>query len=102
MGKGWKLKDGNDLVVIIIGFIGKLVVCVIECVEVDIGIFVVYYDFCFFKLFDEELLYEVGKKFCYIVMIEDGIIKGGMGCVIFEFMVDNGYYFEIRCIGVLD
>ena len=54
------------------------------------------------KPLDEELLHEVGKKFRHIVTIEDGIIKGGMGCAILEFMADNGYYPEIRRIGVPD
>lgn len=34
--------------------------------------------------------------------MEDGIIKGGMGCAVLEFMADNGYYPEIRRIGVPD
>ena len=102
VGKGRKLKDGNDLAVITIGPIGKLAVRAIERAEADAGISVAHYDLRFLKPLDEELLHEVGKKFRHIVTIEDGIIKGGMGCAILEFMADNGYYPEIRRIGVPD
>ena len=102
VGKGRKLKDGNDLAVITIGPIGKLAARAIERAEADTGISVAHYDLRFLKPLDEELLHEVGKKFRHIVTIEDGIIKGGMGCAILEFMADNGYYPEIRRIGVPD
>ena len=80
----------------------KLAARAIERAEADTGISVAHYDLRFLKPLDEELLHEVGKKFRHIVTIEDGIIKGGMGCAILEFMADNGYYPEIRRIGVPD
>ena len=102
VGKGRKLKDGDDLAVITIGPIGKLVARAIERAEAETGISVAHYDLRFLKPLDEELLHEVGKKFRHVITVEDGIIKGGMGCAVLEFMADNGYYPEIKRIGVPD
>lgn len=101
-GKGWKSKDGNDSVATITGFTGKPVVCVTECVEVDIGTLAVYHDSCPSKLSDEESSYEAGKKPYYTAMTEDGTTKGGTGRVTSEPTVDNGHHFETRCTGALD
>ena len=102
VGKGRKLKDGDDLAVITIGPIGKLAARAIERAEAETGISVAHYDLRFLKPLDEELLHEEGKKFRHVITVEDGIINGGMGCAVLEFMADNGYYPEIRRIGVPD
>ena len=54
------------------------------------------------KPLDEELLHEVGKKYQKIVTIEDGVLKGGMGSAILEFMSDNGYAPIVKRIGIPD
>ena len=56
----------------------------------------------FLKPLDEEMLHEIGKNFCRIVTIEDGVLKGGMGSAILEFMADNRYTPTVRRIGLPD
>ena len=48
------------------------------------------------------MLHELGKKLCQIVTIEDGVLKGGMGSAIREFMADNRYTPTVRRIGLPD
>ena len=51
---------------------------------------------------DEALLHEVGRSFQRIITVEDGVLKGGMGSAVLEFMADNGYTPHIQRIGVPD
>ena len=51
---------------------------------------------------DEELLHEVGKRFSRIITVENGVIRGGFGSAVLEFMADNGYTPQVKRIGVPD
>ncbi|KAA6300291.1 MAG: 1-deoxy-D-xylulose-5-phosphate synthase [Candidatus Ordinivivax streblomastigis] len=102
IGTGRKLKDGKDLVIVTIGPIGYLAAKAINRAECEQGISIAWYDLRFLKPLDEELLHEVGRRFKKIITVEDGVIKGGMGSAVLEFMAENGYQSEIRCIGVPD
>ena len=50
----------------------------------------------------EELLHEVGKRFSRVITVENGVIKGGLGSAVLEFMADNGYAPQVKRIGVPD
>lgn len=102
IGKGRKLKEGTDLAVVTIGPIGKLAAKAIERAEKEKGFSVAHYDLRFLKPLDEEMLHEIGKTFKRILTVEDGIIQGGMGSTLLEFMADHGYYPELHRIGVPD
>lgn len=101
VGKGRCLKDGNDVALLTLGPIGKLMEPVIESAAKE-GISVAHYDIRFVKPLDEEMLHAVGKKFKNIVTVEDGVVSGGAGSAIIEFMAANGYNPTIRCIGIPD
>lgn len=101
IGKGRKLKDGNDIAVITIGPIGNIAAGAISKAEAN-GLSIAHYDLRFLKPLDEELLHEVGIKFSRILTIEDGVLKGGMGTAILEFMADYHYTPFIRRIGLPD
>ena len=45
----------------------------------------------FLKPIDEELLDKVAKKFKHIITVEEGVIKGGLGSAVLEFMSDKQY-----------
>lgn len=101
VGKGRKLKEGRDIAVITLGPIGKTATRAIEQAEKE-GISVAHYDLRFLKPIDEELLEEVGIRFSRILTVEDGVIKGGMGCAVLEYMCDRGYTPLIKRIGIPD
>ena len=102
VGKGRRLKEGTDLAVITIGPIGKVVAEAIVRAEATKGISVAHYDLRFLKPLDEELLHEVARRFTKVITVEDGVIRGGMGSAVLEFMSDNGYYPQVHRIGVPD
>ena len=103
VGKGVCLKEGNDVAVLSIGFIGNLAAQAIRNFEIQNSKSkIAHYDMRFLKPLDEELLHEIGKKFKKIITIEDGVIKGGFGAAVLEFMADNGYTPEVRRLGLPD
>ena len=102
IGKGRKLKDGKDMAVITIGPIGNTARKAITRAEAESKMSIAHYDLRFLKPLDEEMLHEIGKNFRRIVTIEDGVLKGGMGSAILEFMADNRYTPTVRRIGLPD
>ena len=101
IGKGRKLREGNDLAVLSIGPIGNEVSKAIEMVAAS-GMSVAHYDMIYLKPLDEELLHEVGQKFQRIITVENGVIRGGLGTAVLEFMADNGYTPQVKRIGIPD
>jgi len=101
IGKGRKIKDGNDLAFITIGPIGKKVEQVIESLSKK-GLSIAHYDLRFVKPLDEKLLHEVFTNFKRIITVEDGTVVGGMGSAVLEFMADNGYSSQVKRVGVPD
>ena len=102
VGKGRRLKEGKDIAVLTLGPIGNTAAKAISRFEQETGQSVAHYDLRFLKPLDEALLHEVGKNFTRIITIEDGILKGGMGSAILEFMADNGYTPHVSRIGIPD
>ena len=103
VGKGRLLKDGNDMAVISVGPIGykakKAIAKAEECSSISIA----HYDLRFVKPLDKDMLDSIGKKFKKILTIEDGILTGGAGSAIMEFMSDNGHNdITIKRIGIND
>ena len=63
---------------------------------------VAHYDMRWLKPMDEQLLHEIGKRFDTIITVEDGVISGGLGSAVLEFMADNGYTPRVIRLGVKD
>ena len=102
VGKGRKLKDGNDLAVITIGPIGNKAAAAITSAEKELGCSIAHYDLRFLKPLDEDLLHEVGQKFTRVLTIEDGVRNGGMGSAVLEFLCDHGYKPCVTRLGLPD
>ena len=102
VGKGRKLKEGKDIAVLSLGPIGNEAMKAIASAEAKIGKSIAHYDLRFLKPLDEEMLDEIGQNYTSIVTIEDGVLKGGMGSAILEYMADHGYTPKIRRIGIPD
>lgn len=101
IGKGRKLREGNDIAVLSLGPIGNEAMKAIDQVEQE-GISVAHYDMIYLKPLDEALLHEVGRKFKCVITIENGVIAGGLGSAVLEFMADHGYAPFVKRIGVPD
>jgi 1-deoxy-D-xylulose-5-phosphate synthase len=63
---------------------------------------IAHYDMRWLKPMDEELLHEAGKKYQTIVTAEDGVIAGGFGSAVLEWMAEHGYTPHIIRLGVHD
>jgi 1-deoxy-D-xylulose-5-phosphate synthase len=102
-GKGVKLRDGEDIAVLTIGAIGNTMCEAIEAISHQHSAFsIAHYDMRWLKPLDEEILHEVGKKFKTIVTAEDGMIAGGLGSAVLEWMSDHGYTPKVIRLGVND
>ena len=102
VGKGRKLRDGQDVAVLSIGPIGNDVKAVINESADASHLSVAHYDMRFLKPLDEGILHEVGRRFKRVVTIEDGVRNGGLGSAVMEWMSDHGYHTEIIRLGLPD
>ena len=102
-GKGIKLRDGEDIAVLTIGAIGNTMSEAISSLEGRSGgVSYAHYDMRWLKPMDEEILHEVGKKYKTIVTAEDGMVAGGLGSAVLEWMADHGYTPRVIRLGVND
>ncbi len=101
IGKGRKIKDGNEVAILTFGHPGNFAVQACkELITYDIN--PAHYDIRFVKPLDEDLLHEVFSKFKKVITVEDGCVQGGFGSAILEFMVDNGYSSKVVRLGIPD
>ncbi len=101
VGKGRVITQGDELAVISLGPIGVKAQEAIENLEKQ-GKSIALYDLRFLKPLDTEMLHSIGQKFNKIITLEDGVIKGGMGSAILEFMSENNYTPSIHRMGIPD
>lgn len=101
VGKARQLKQGKDLAILTIGHVGNFAATATEVLETE-GIHAAHYDMRYAKPLDEETLHTIFKEHKSILTVEDGILAGGFGSSILEFMADNGYNAEVKRLGVPD
>ncbi len=101
IGKGRKLKDGEDLAILSIGHLGNFAASAIRTLQKE-GLNPAHYDMRFVKPLDEALLHEIFGKFNKVITIEDGTIKGGLGSAVLEFMAEHHYHADVELMGIPD
>lgn len=101
IGKGRKLSEGNDVAVLSLGPIGNVVAKVVDELK-EAGKSVAHYDMRFLKPVDEEILQEVGTTFHRIVTVEDGVVQGGLGSAVIEYMADHDLHPHVVRLGLPD
>ena len=102
IGKGVCLRESKEakVAVLSLGAIGHTVIEAIRRLGDKAN--VAHYDMRWLKPMDEQLLHEIGKRFTTIITVEDGVISGGLGSAVLEFMADNGYTPHVIRLGVND
>ena len=101
VGRGRKLRDGDDVALLTLGPIGNTALqAAEECAAA--GVHCAVYDMRFLKPLDEDILQEVGRRFTRIVTVEDGVRNGGFGSAVLEWMSDHGYHPDIIRLGLPD
>jgi 1-deoxy-D-xylulose-5-phosphate synthase len=101
IGKARLISEGKDVAVLSIGHPGNFVTDAVSKLAGE-GISITHYDMRFLAPLDSEALHSVFKKFSRIITVEDGVLKGGLGSAVMEFMCDNGYNAEIKRLGIPD
>ncbi|WP_462250654.1 1-deoxy-D-xylulose-5-phosphate synthase [Ferruginibacter sp.] len=101
IGRGRKLKDGENIAILSFGHPGNFAAAAIRDVKAD-GINPAHYDMRFAKPLDEEMLHEVFAKFDKIVTVEDGTVVGGFGSAVLEFMNEHNYKATVKIMGIPD
>ncbi|MCU0384986.1 MAG: 1-deoxy-D-xylulose-5-phosphate synthase [Flavihumibacter sp.] len=101
IGKGRKLKEGDEIAVLSFGHPGNFVASAIREVK-QYGINAGHYDLRFVKPLDEEMLHEVFQRYTKIITVEDGTIVGGVGSAVLEFMAAHNYQAEVKMLGIPD
>ena len=102
IGTGVQLKDGKQAVVLSLGPIGNTAAQAIATLEATYGITIAHYNMRFLKPLDYTILNTVGKQFSHIFTIEDGVIAGGLGSAVIEYMCDNGLLPKVTRLGIPD
>lgn len=101
VGKGRKLNDGHDVAILSLGPIGNEAMKAVKLAAAE-GVSAAHYDMIYLKPLDEAVLHEVGRKFRRVVTVENGVINGGLGSAVLEFMADHGYAPRVKRLGVPD
>ena len=107
IGKGRKLKDGTDLAILTIGPIGTEASNAILMAEMNAAnagrkLSVAHYDMRFLKPLDTAILDEVCEKFNRIITVEDGILNGGFGSAVLEYINDHNRDVKVERMGIPD
>lgn len=102
IGRGEKLTEGEDAVIISTGPIASEVRTALGILERD-GISVAHYDMIFVKPLDKEMLREIAGRHVPVITVEDATLVGGLGSAVADFFSEEGYNdIEVCKIGVPD
>lgn len=102
IGKGRKLVDGEEIAFLSYGAIGEYVPEVLERLKAE-GIHAGHYDLRFVKPLDDELLIDLCRNYHKVITLEDGVIMGGAGSAVLEWMMDNKVHnVEVLRMGLPD
>jgi 1-deoxy-D-xylulose-5-phosphate synthase len=101
IGKGRKLRDGQDIAILSFGHPGNFAAAAIRELKND-GLNPGHYDMRFAKPLDEALLHEACQQYEKLLTVEDGTVEGGFGSAILEFMNRHGYKNDVRILGIPD
>ena len=100
-GRGEKLRDGSDAVVLTLGPVADEAATAIDSLEKE-GLSIAHYDMGFAKPLDDKLLAEVAAAGVPLITVEDGIASGGMGSAVAEWLQDHGHPAKVKRLGLPD
>ena len=101
IGKARQISKGDDLAILTIGHPGNTVASVVK-IFAEENVFITHFDMRFVTPLDKTVLHTVFKNFSHIITVEDGVLKGGFGSAVIEFMSDYGFNSEVRRLGIPD
>ena len=96
IGQGELIHSGKLLSILCVGTIINDVINIAE--ELNLSL----YDMRFIKPLDLNILHNVCQLGDKIITIEDGVVAGGFGSAVLEFIAENNYTNKIKILGVPD
>ena len=90
LGKAACLQQGSDVAVLSIGAIGNTVTEALAAMRPEQRERFAHYDMRWLKPIDKEVLDTVSKQYSTIITVEDGVIQGGLGSAVAEYMGEKG------------
>ncbi len=97
LGTGVCLRAGKDIAVLSIGTIGNNTTKALEGLQN-----IAHYDMRFSKPLDQKLLHTICSNFKQIITLEEGLIIGGFGSSVLEFMTKHNYKNNVTILGIDD
>ena len=103
IGQAEELKKGTTIALLCIGSMVQnaqdaLKLLPSEAQKNQVGI----YDMCFVKPLDGKLLSKIFKHYTTIITLENGVISGGFGSSILEYLATTKYTNTVKILGVKD
>lgn len=89
VGKGRCLQEGHDLAIVSIGHIGNNAISVAQELLSESRIQIGVYDMRFLKPLDTTLLDTIANRYRHIITLEDGVVKGGLGSAVEEYLLQR-------------
>jgi 1-deoxy-D-xylulose-5-phosphate synthase len=103
IGTGVTVKNGTDVAIITVGNMLENARKAIELLEHPSDEKrVALFDIRFIKPLDEQLLHKICNEFKQLITIEDGVISGGFGSSVAEFMALHHYKNDVTILGIPD
>lgn len=102
LGQAACVKKGSEVAVLTIGAIGNVVSEAIQSLGMGKRKLFAHYDMRWLKPIDEMVLEEVAQQYATIVTVEDGMVSGGLGSAVLEYMADHGHTPQVVRLGVHD
>jgi 1-deoxy-D-xylulose-5-phosphate synthase len=99
-GKGECLKEGSQYAILSFGTLSNTIALALEKIT-DKESFS-HYDMRFVKPLDHNLLHHIFQKYQYLLVYEEGSIKGGAGAAVLEFASAHQYNTPIGLEGIPD
>lgn len=90
IGRGRQLKQGTGLSIVTIGPIAANALKAIGQLEAE-GITASLFDMVFLAPLDETIMQKLADSTGPIITVEDGIINGGLGSAVIEWLTDHGH-----------
>ena len=97
-GKAEELLLGEDIAVLTVGPACYTAKEAIARAGMPCGL----YDMGYVKPLDEEALHNICQRYSRLITVEDGVIAGGFGSAILEFMAKHEYHQQLTLLGVDD
>ena len=101
-GKGRCLKSGERVAVVSIGTVGNFAAEAIRRVESTTPNKIAHYDLRFAKPLDYALLDEIAAHFEAVITVEDGILRGGVGEAVAQYLNGKCSSIKVDLLGIDD